>query len=200
VGATGWMFAKCPEGYAEFLGLTGYEMTGGECVRLGFATHLVPSKRVEKAMGVIYENAFSFPGEKDAAVDGIRSLIDPLSQNDVDGNPGMDRFVRTYFADKGSVLKILDELEQGGGNRCENVFHLIGERSPTSTVLTLKLLRHNEGRPMKEVFQTDFRALAFILNHPDYVEGVRARLLDKDNSPKWRPATFKEVGPLDLNL
>ena len=86
VGATGWMFTKCPEGYAEFLGLTGYEMAGGECVRLGFATHLIPAEHIETAMGVIYDNASSLPEEKDFAVDGIRSLIDPLAHNGADGN------------------------------------------------------------------------------------------------------------------
>ncbi|MCJ7541464.1 MAG: enoyl-CoA hydratase/isomerase family protein, partial [Desulfobacterales bacterium] len=38
VGSTGWMFDKCPAGYPEYLGLTGYEMNGAETVRVGFAT------------------------------------------------------------------------------------------------------------------------------------------------------------------
>ena len=46
VGATGWLFSKCPPGYPEYLGLTSYEMTGGECVRLGLATHLTRSDKV----------------------------------------------------------------------------------------------------------------------------------------------------------
>src|SRR5512143_199897 len=43
VGATGWLFRKCPPGYPEYLALTGYEVVGPECVRLGLATHLVPA-------------------------------------------------------------------------------------------------------------------------------------------------------------
>ena len=46
VGATGWLFERCPPGYPEYLALTGYELMGGECVRLGLATHLVPSARL----------------------------------------------------------------------------------------------------------------------------------------------------------
>ena len=46
VGATGWLFAKCPPGYPEYLALTGYEMVGGEGVRLGLASHLVPSSHL----------------------------------------------------------------------------------------------------------------------------------------------------------
>src|SRR4030042_380255 len=44
-GPTGWLFLKCPPGYPEYLALTGYELAGPECVRLGLATHLVPAAR-----------------------------------------------------------------------------------------------------------------------------------------------------------
>jgi len=67
-------------------------------------------------------------------------------------------------------------------------------------VLTLKLLRHNEIRPLEEVFRADLKVARFILAHPDYVEGVRARLVDKDDNPQWQPATIEEVGDLDIDL
>ena len=51
VGATGWLFTKCPPGYPEYLALTGYELAGAECVRLGLATHLVPSARLPELSG-----------------------------------------------------------------------------------------------------------------------------------------------------
>ena len=46
VGGTGWLFTKCPPGYPEYLALTGYELLGAECVRLGLATYLVDSERL----------------------------------------------------------------------------------------------------------------------------------------------------------
>ncbi len=66
--------------------------------------------------------------------------------------------------------------------------------------MTLRLLRHNEGRQLEEVFQADFKAACFILAHPDYVEGVRARVIDKDDNPQWQPESIEEVGSLDLDL
>jgi enoyl-CoA hydratase len=53
VGSTGWMFTKCPRGYPEYLGLTGYYMDGIECVRLGFATHFMNSKDIEQLIVVL---------------------------------------------------------------------------------------------------------------------------------------------------
>jgi enoyl-CoA hydratase len=69
-----------------------------------------------------------------------------------------------------------------------------------SLAVTLKPLRHNEHLPLEDVFQTELSAARFILNHPDYVEGVRARLVDKDDNPIWQPDKIEAVGNLDLKL
>jgi enoyl-CoA hydratase len=83
---------------------------------------------------------------------------------------------------------------------CDEVFQRLAERSPTAVAVTLELLRHNEGKQLEEVFKADLRAARFILAHPDYVEGIRARLIDKDDNPQWQPASIEEVGDLDLEL
>ena len=202
VGATGWMFAKCPPGFPEFLGLTGYEMRGAECVRMGLADCLIPSARLDEAIAVIERAGSGLPREKDRATKEIRALLEPVIENDIPSNPNMDQWVREYFEGKVSVPELLNDLRQCNiqGTLCDDVFASLSERSPTGVVLTLDLLRHNERRPMKLVYQTDIEAARFMLTHHDFAEGVRARLLDKDNNPQWRPDRFENVGPLDLGL
>jgi enoyl-CoA hydratase/carnithine racemase len=67
-------------------------------------------------------------------------------------------------------------------------------------MVTFQLLRHNEGRPLEEVFEADLKAARFVLSHPDYLEGVRARLLDKDDRPRWKPDSIEKVEKIDLGL
>jgi enoyl-CoA hydratase/carnithine racemase len=57
----------------------------------------------------------------------------------------------------------------------------------------LHLLRLNQGRPLEEVLAAEARAARFMIAHPDYLEGIRARLLDRDQRPQWQPASLKEV-------
>ena len=76
----------------------------------------------------------------------------------------------------------------------------ISERSPTALALTLKLLRANQGRPLPEVFRREARAAHFMVQHPDYLEGIRARLLDKDDQPRWQPGRISDLGPLEVDL
>ncbi|MBW1836871.1 MAG: enoyl-CoA hydratase/isomerase family protein [Deltaproteobacteria bacterium] len=80
------------------------------------------------------------------------------------------------------------------------VFRRLSERSPTALVVTLELLRHNEDLPIEDVFKADLEAARFIMSHPDYLEGVRARLIDKDDNPRWQPDSIEKVASIDLNL
>lgn len=202
VGATGWMFQKCPPGYPEYLGLTGYEMIGSECVRVGYASHLMDSRNIFKVQDLLQTHAGDLPLEKSEAVRRIQVLLLPLEQRDVLQKPEMDDWVAAYFSGKTSMVGMIEDLKQCSiqSHLCDGVFHRLSERSPTALAVTLKLLRHNEGLPMEQVFAADLIAAQFILGHPDYVEGVRARLIDKDDNPGWQPDRIEKVGRIDLQF
>jgi enoyl-CoA hydratase len=202
VGATGWMFHKCPPGYPEYLGLTGYEMVGSECVRVGFATHLVDSKDRGLIIRLLESESGELHNEKAEAVKQITTLLEPLSQKDILRKPEMDDWVKTYFDGKTSIVSMLEDLRQCSifNDLCDGVFHRLSERSPTALMVTLQLLRHNQGQQIEDVFRSDLKAARFILSHPDYLEGVRARLIDKDDAPLWQPDSIEKVGSIDLGL
>ncbi len=202
VGATGWMFSKCPRGYPEYLGLTGYEMVGAEALRLGLATHLLKSERMSELIAALERHSASLSGSRAQAAEDLLTEIDHFFDKGTSAKPEMDEWVATYFSGKSSMVEIMESLRQCTIqiNLCDGVFNRLAERSPTAVVLTLQLLRHNEGRPIEEVFQADLKAATFIVAHPDYVEGVRARLVDKDDNPQWQPKTIEEVGTLDVDL
>jgi enoyl-CoA hydratase/carnithine racemase len=200
VGATGWMFQKCPPGYPEYLGLTGYEMIGSECVRVGYASHLIDARRTYELQELLRANAGDLSLEKSEAIRQIDTLLLPLVHKTISTKPEMDDWVEAYFAGRTSVVDMVEDLKQCSiqSHLCDGVFQRLSERSPTALVVTLKLLRHNERLPMEQVFEADLKAARFILSYPDYVEGVRARLIDKDDNPHWQPDRIEKVGRIDL--
>jgi len=202
VGATGWMFSKCPEGYPEYLGLTGYEMVGAEAVRVGFASQLLRLERLPELITALEGYSGKLSQNRSQGAKMLGAEIDHFFDKNIPMNPNMDQWVAAYFAGKNSMVKIMDSLRQCTiqTQLCDGVFTRLAERSPTAVLLTLKLLRHNETQPLEEVFRADLKAARFIVKHPDYVEGVRARLIDKDDKPQWQPATIEEVGDLDVDL
>lgn len=202
VGSTGWMFTRCPKGYPEYLGLTGYEMVGAEAVRTGLASRMVQSERLSELVAVLRAYSGILSPLRSAAAEELLAMLDHLFDSNIPSKPEMDEWVASYFAGKSSVVEIMESLRHCNiqTQLCDGVFHRLAERSPTAVALTLKLLRHNEGRRLEEVFQADLKAARFILAHPDYVEGVRARLIDKDDNPRWQPESIEEVGSIDLEL
>jgi len=198
VGSTGWMFTRCPRGYPEYLGLTGYDMQGTECVRLGFATHFILYDHVPRLLDIL--ESVRLEDTQDRQVTG-KALLDKISGMLDFHTPNhfpMDAWVEKYFSGKADIRDILASLSTCGDQeeRCNEVFASIAERSPTALVLTLKLLRYNEGRSIANVFATELKAAKYMSRHPDYLEGIRARLVERDNNPHWQPDWIELVDPL----
>ena len=150
VGATGWLFFKCPHGYPEYLALTGYDMKGKECVRLGLATHFTNSAEIPALIKSLEEYEPAEVRNKESLLSGLKKHLAHFFDFNLPQNPDMDSWVSEYFSGKSDLNEILTSLSHCTlqTNLCDEVFAGIKERSPTSLVLTLKLLRHNEGRPL----------------------------------------------------
>jgi enoyl-CoA hydratase/carnithine racemase len=198
VGATGWLFTKCPPGYPEYLTLTGYELVGAECVRVGLATHLVPQDRLPELRQGLENCSEELPADRPGAAAVLHQVLAPFALQDILPNPDMDVWVKEHFAGKRSLKEIVAALSQCSPKLalCEDTHQRLGERSPTAMAVTLQLLRANAGRPLPEVFRRETLAAHFLITHPDYLEGIRARIIDKDDEPRWQPATIEELGPL----
>jgi enoyl-CoA hydratase len=116
--------------------------------------------------------------------------------------PDTDLWVAEYFAGQSSLQEIIESLRtcRIHLSPCEGILSGLSERSPTALTLTLKLLRHNEHLPMDKVYEADFRAMQFVMRHPDFLEGIRARLIDKDDQPRWQPDSIEKVDLSELRL
>jgi enoyl-CoA hydratase/carnithine racemase len=198
VGGTGWLFSKCPRGYPEYLALTGYELVGPECVRLGLATHLVDAGRLAELREALKDCAGELPADKSGAVEKLREILGCFTRREMPPNQELDAWVAEHFAGKRSLQEIMAGLKECSLelNLCQEVFRRLKERSPTALAVTLQLLRANEGRPLPEVFHREALAAHFMITHPDYLEGIRARIIDKDDQPRWQPDRIEALGAL----
>jgi enoyl-CoA hydratase len=202
VGGTGWLFTKCPRGYPEYLALTGVDLLGAECVRLGLATHLADQARLPELQEALKQCAGELPADKPGAVGKLKLLLAPFTRQDIPLNPELDAWVAERFAGKRSLKELMAALNQCSleSTLCQEVFRRLAERSPTALAITLQLLRANEGRPLPEVFHREALAAHFMITHPDYLEGIRARIIDKDDQPRWQPDTIEALGAVAAGL
>ena len=69
----------------------------------------------------------------------------------------------------------------------------LAKGSPTSAALIFRQWQRGAGMSLEEVFKEELIISTQCARHPDFIEGVRALLVDKDNAPRWQPASLADV-------
>jgi enoyl-CoA hydratase/carnithine racemase len=75
---------------------------------------------------------------------------------------------------------------------------LIRAKSPLSVKIALAQLRGGRELDFDECMRTEFRIVSRIVHGYDFYEGIRAVIIDKDQAPRWRPASLAEVSAAEL--
>lgn len=75
----------------------------------------------------------------------------------------------------------------------------IQTRSPTSLKVTLQQLRHGREWNIQQTFLREHQLARRFMSHPDFVEGVTARLMKPRREPKWNPARLQDVSKEDVD-
>lgn len=100
------------------------------------------------------------------------------------------------FGDIGSICAALEAENSDWGR--ETLAALL-ERSPTSLKVTVRQMRLGQSWSIDMAFQREAELAAHFMEHPDFVEGVTAKLLNKPSIPaQWQPATLDEVKDQDV--
>lgn len=71
----------------------------------------------------------------------------------------------------------------------------IRRNSPTALKVTLESIRRARSLTLAEALAQEYRVSCHMQKHPDFAEGVRAQIIDKDRQPKWQPGTLGDITP-----
>ena len=69
----------------------------------------------------------------------------------------------------------------------------LATKSPTSLYITFALMKKAQGQLLPETLQTDFLLVQKFCQKPDFFEGIRATIIDKDNCPNWHPKRLEDI-------
>jgi enoyl-CoA hydratase len=203
VGAS-FLLARSP-GYAgTYLALTGDRIGAADAIYCGLADINVPAARLPEIPAALADcrtadDARKRLGEMSAAPPTGKMAA---AQQWIDG---------CYAANE--VEGIVDRLGTCNVDAARTALATTQKASPTSLKVTLRNIRAAVSfKHLEESFQQDYRiALACIAGH-DFIEGIRATIVDKDRNPVWRPDKlddvtadivdrhFKSVGELELTF
>jgi len=190
VGATRFL-NLCPGHIGRYLGLTGVRLGAADARYCGFATHFVPRERLPELRAALTGIAWQ-PGKEQAQVEDVfaRFNTDPGPSPLAARRGAIDR----CFAGD-SIEAILDALqsETSDPQWAAETRALLLTKSPTSLRITLRQLILGQGLDLEEALRLEYRMTQHVMAAHDFYEGVRAALVDKDQKPRWRPASLAEI-------
>jgi enoyl-CoA hydratase len=194
VGATRFL-NRTPGHIGRYLALTGARLGPEDALYCGFATHFMPRDRVPALADALFATDWQTGGEA-AQVEAIlgRFADDPSDAPLAARRAAIDRcFAGGTVA---AILAALDQEAASGGAGCdwaEQTRAGLLAKSPTSLKVTLRQLILGRDFDIEAALALEYRLTQHFMRGHDFYEGVRAALVDKDQQPRWEPATLAAV-------
>jgi len=179
----GWFLPRLPGESGAWLGLTGARLKAADCLVLGLATDYVEAARIEALKAALLQ-----------APEAIDTVLTEFAE-DAGSSPlaeVQDHIDRLFGGD--TVETILDALAADGSDWANAQLAILKTKSSQALKVTLRQLRKGKARAsFAEEMDVEFRLAVRICRRPDFQEGVRAVIIDKDNAPRWDPPSLAEI-------
>lgn len=199
-----WFLNRLPGRLGLFLAMTGASLNAHDALRIGLADRALPSTCFDELVVYLCQQPWVIRDDNIAVLDRALTSFSMLHEAVLPESNIPSHLLRLQtlmqcggLEDVVAAILALDEdgedpwLRQAAKN--------LSASSPTAVAVCWEIHRRLRLASLAEVFQSELNlAINFCLQH-DFVEGVRARLIDKDNQPKWKPATLAEVQLKSVN-
>lgn len=179
----GWFLSRLPGRVGQYLALTGARIDGAEALALGPATHYLTSDALDEA-------------KRRVAADpqAIEAILNELSTPAPDARilDHRDAIDRLFASDK--LEEVYAALEADDSEWAAQQLATLKTKSPQTMKVSLKLLLDGKTMPtFEDEMRQEFAVASRVVQRHDFIEGVRAVIIDKDNAPRWNPATPEDV-------
>ena len=194
VGGT-YFLSRLPRRIGLFLGLTGAQWSGYDALALGMADGLAAAD----GKSVVFSGLRALPWSKDGKEnkEALRNFLARVCDTDARETSALWKRRETIqrLVDGTTIEEIDRHLRNWKGDDpvIERAVRGYAAGSPTSVRVVFEQLRSATTLALKDVFLREWDMAIRFCERSDFVEGVRARLIDKDNLPRWNPPELSAV-------
>ncbi len=185
VGGT-YLLSRAPGRLGLHAALTGAPFSGADAIALGFADHYIPQAQLEPFVAMVVADG------PEAAVGAYAGVppVSPLAEQ--------REWIDPCYGGQ-TIPDIVEALRSHDDDRAVEAANLIATRSPIALAVTLAAVRRAALLDtLEDVLIQEYRVSCASLRSHDFVEGIRAQLVDKDRNPQWSPSSPGEVTEEDV--
>ena len=187
VGGT-WFLNRAPQRTGLFLGLTGAQMNAADALFVGLADYAVPHAQRESVIGHLMQ--LQWQDDPLVNADLVSAVLRDAGRNMLLPESN----VRTHFelinqvTNANSLSEIIEKMlsSETPDEWWRRAIKGVQGGCPTTAHLVYEQLRRGKKLSLAEIFQLELIMALQCMAHPDFTEGVRALLVDKDNQPHWQ--------------
>ncbi|MEM9989552.1 MAG: enoyl-CoA hydratase/isomerase family protein, partial [Pseudomonadota bacterium] len=186
VGAT-YMLPRLPGGLGRYLGLTGARLKGADCLSAEVASHFTQNQKLPALREALLA--------LDLGSDPSGQISEAVASYH-EGQPGdlieSLHLIDQLFDRKEDLPHLMERLRTDPSKLAEKALFALKTSSPTSLHLTHHMLS-DPSPSFVETLAREFCVAAHLMEGPDFHEGVRAQMIDKDRLPQWSPSKINDV-------
>jgi len=201
-----WFLSRLPGALGLYLGLTGQRINGADAVYAGLADCLASSDDAAMVESLLAALPWG-TAPVATLLDGLAERLGVTAAAVADGSapppgaailPAMRAEVDHHFAhaDVPTIFASLAAAADGTAPDAawaRDTLALLRARSPIAVCTTFEQLKRGRKMRLEDCFTMELAMTDRWLDHGDFIEGVRALLVDKDNAPRWRHPGIEAV-------
>ena len=185
----GWFLPRLPGQAGVWIALTGARLKAADTVFLGIHTHYLPTDALEAFRAILAAD----PAHPADVADGLE---DDAGEAPIEAH--LDAIDRLFAFD--TVEEIFQALNADGSDWARQQLDILKTKSPQSLKVSLRQIRTGATLDsFADNMAMEYALGGRVVRTHDFQEGVRAVIVDKDNAPKWSPATLDGVTEADLD-
>jgi len=184
-----------PDNIGIYLALTGEKLMADDAFHLGIVQGVVASGRLEELKKEIAETNF-----QSSDFEAVSKIIARFHKPAEKYNLTKVHYekIKKYFSGN-SVEEIIKNLEQGIDEWSQSLLKKLAEQSPLSLKITFEHLRRCRNLNFDQVMRENYLLARRFVYNENFLEGIRAALIDKDHNPQWYPKTLEEISSSEVN-
>ncbi|MCA8882904.1 MAG: enoyl-CoA hydratase/isomerase family protein [Rhodobacteraceae bacterium] len=181
-----FILANAPGRLGEYLGTTAARMGPADAILAGFADLFVPEARWQDLTAALVASGDA------GVIDGFIASPPPgtlIAELDA---------INAHFGGE-TLGDIKRSLDHDGGDWAQKTLKTLARNAPLSMACTVEMVHRLRGATdIRRALELEYRFTHRSMEHGDFLEGIRAAIIDKDRAPRWRHDGIDGLNPVDM--